>query len=210
MEGKGFLAYLEEHPALGAGLLVVVITLVVISIQRSKSTSLGTQTQNATLPNNGDTGYPFATDQNGNPMPYVVGSNSFTTENFTNSGNTIGDGGSLTFTQPTTTTTTITKNPPPVVVIGPTQPTNPVRATPVQPPTFTHQGARIWDQHYTFKATDTVSGVAWGVANYCHLYQGMPSSITVTEGDLRAHNPGSQFRAGDVIITCRWDKNVKW
>jgi len=213
-QNGGFLSFLEMHPSLSIALLVIIATLVFISVSKNKNSSLGAQTQNATLPTNADTGSAYATDANGKVMPYIVGSNSFTTENYSNSGNTVAPGGSLVFNDPTTTTTTktttTTNNPPPIVVVGPTQPTNPVRATPVPPVVFTHQGARIWDQHYTFKATDTVSGVAWGVANYCKLYQGMPSSVVVTESDLRQHNPNSQFRGGDVITTCRWDKNVKW
>ncbi len=203
----GVLSYLEMHPSLSIALLVIIAMLVLLSVNKNKSSSLGTQTQGVTLPSNGDTGSAYATDANGKPVPYIVGSNSFTTENYSNSGNNVAAGGSLVFTQPTTTTT---NNPPPLVVIGATQPGNPVRATPVPPVTFTHVGARIWDQHYTFKSNDTVSGVAWGVANYCHLYQGMPSSVSVTESDLRQHNPNSQFRGGDLITTCRWDKNVRW
>lgn len=235
MDQEDVTSWIEGHgPLIIIGGVIVAVFIIYQIIQKQQHDAMGTQTSPSASGVTSDLSG-LQVDANGNPVVYVPTETIFRT--------TTNIGGNNTVNSPTNTTTssssntsTVTIQSPPATPTGTPPPTPPPSSTqpssnpPIVVTPVVHAGGRVWDQRYTVKSGDTLSGIAAGVQNYMIRYQGAPSNVTVTANDLYSHNQttinamsaahGNPIQGyatpvqmnnifpGEVLTTPRWDKTI--
>lgn len=250
--------FIAEHPAIAVGGVVVVLFAGYMLLNKGKTASqpsANTAQGQATMTDL--TG--LSTDAQGNHVVYVPTTTTFTTNNRITGSNvnspnsttatssvnapsatSVTSTPSTTVNAPTTTTVTVSNTVPPTPVPVPTPAPPPPSTTPssntpgrtgTPAPTPQHKGGLVWDQHYTIRGGDTLSGIAANLTNSLRR-AGMPTSLSVTYNDIYAHNTvtinkyaqqhGTPIKnpafptpaainnifPGEIIVVPRWDKNI--